>query len=224
MLMISAGLVLAGMPDTVTATLAQHAHRKHLGLEGDTGHADAVVGLLGHGAGDVRAVPGTVLGQRAVVTLVIVFDPVAIVLRTGYAIIGRAARGLRVADEVVAFQQVADQVRMLRQDAGVDHRHHDALALRNVPRRRRDRSAPVPAARRRHAARCGAASRPLRRTAPTGRPAVPSARAAVRPGPGGPARGAGPRRWRACAPPAGRACWRGRCRRTGWHGSAPTAL
>ncbi|KAG1550028.1 hypothetical protein G6F50_013309 [Rhizopus delemar] len=103
---------------------------------GDTGHADAVVGLLGHGAGDVRAVPGTVLGQRAVVTLVIVFDPVAIVLRTGYAIIGRAARGLRVADEVVAFQQVADQVRMLRQDAGVDHRHHDALALRNVPRRR----------------------------------------------------------------------------------------
>ncbi|KAG1321193.1 hypothetical protein G6F63_013901 [Rhizopus arrhizus] len=67
----------------VTATLAQHAHRKHLGLEGDTGHADAVVGLLGHGAGDVRAVPGTVLGQRAVVTLVIVFDPVAIVLRTG---------------------------------------------------------------------------------------------------------------------------------------------
>ncbi len=102
----------------------------------DTGHADAVVGLLGDGAGHVGPVPGAVFRLRAVVALVGVLHPVTVVLRARHAVVGGTARGLGVADEVVAFQQVADQVRMLRQDAGVEHGDDHAFALRNVPGRR----------------------------------------------------------------------------------------
>src|SRR5690606_8991571 len=65
----------------VATALAEHAHRQHLGLVRDTGHADAVVGLLGHGAGHVGTVPGAVLRDGAGVALVVVLDPVTIVLR-----------------------------------------------------------------------------------------------------------------------------------------------
>src|SRR5690606_30237597 len=72
----------------VAAALAEHAHRQHPGLVGHAGHADAVVGGFGDGPGDVGAVPGTVLGQRTGVALVVVLHPVALVQRTRDAIIG----------------------------------------------------------------------------------------------------------------------------------------
>ncbi|MNI40331.1 hypothetical protein D3C73_945490 [compost metagenome] len=84
----------------------------------------------------MRAVPGTAFRFRAGVALVGRFHPVAVVGGTRCAAIVRAARGFLVTDEIVAFQQVAAEVRHARQDAGIEHGDHDALALREVPRGR----------------------------------------------------------------------------------------
>src|SRR3546814_4567631 len=48
----------------VAAAVPEHAHRQDLGVVGDAGHARCVVGQLGAGgAGNVRAVPRTVVGR-----------------------------------------------------------------------------------------------------------------------------------------------------------------
>src|SRR3546814_11204677 len=48
----------------VAAAVSEHAHRQDLGVVGDAGHARCVVGQPGAGgAGNVRAVPRTVVGR-----------------------------------------------------------------------------------------------------------------------------------------------------------------
>ena len=85
------------------AARRQHLDRHDLGAEGDAGDADAVVGRLRDGAGDVRAVAVIVAGVGAVVDEVPAGDDL----------------GLR-------------QIRHLG-DAGVDDGDDHALALRGLP-------------------------------------------------------------------------------------------
>src|SRR3546814_21142776 len=80
----------------VAAAGSEHAHRQDLGVVGDAGHARCVVGQLGAGgAGNVRAVPRTVVGR---VLCVGAFDQT--LLLRGPVAQARAARG--AADGVTA--------------------------------------------------------------------------------------------------------------------------
>ncbi|KAG1188557.1 hypothetical protein G6F35_014240 [Rhizopus arrhizus] len=123
--MTSAGLALAGTPLT-------HADRHDLGVERGAGHAGAVVGHRRHRAGDVGAVPAGVGGWNARAALVGTV-PVAFVVRIAVAATA-ITRHRRIADEIVARQDVGIEVRMVG-DAGVDDRHHHAGAGRLVPGR-----------------------------------------------------------------------------------------
>src|SRR5690606_17278785 len=63
--------------------------------------------------------------------------PVAVVQRTGHALVGGTARDEGIGDEVVAVEQAGGDIRMRGQDAGVEDRHHHAFTLRLVPGRLR---------------------------------------------------------------------------------------
>src|SRR5690606_31308154 len=104
-----------------------------VGVVGDAGHADAVVGgLRAGGAGHVGAVPGTVAllaGFRAGVA----DGPVAEVPAAGHALVGVASRHERVGDEVVALVGERGVDVGVFADAGVEHRDGDAVAVGQVP-------------------------------------------------------------------------------------------
>ncbi len=79
-------------------------------------------------------VPAAVAYRRTVVAGIGGGHPVTVVECTRHAAIGGTTRAAGLADEVVALQQGAGgEIRVLGQDAGIEHGHHDALALRDVP-------------------------------------------------------------------------------------------
>ncbi len=119
------------------AAMTQHAYRQHLGLVGHTGAADAVAGGFGNRSGHVRAVPGAFAGGGKKPAFAIGCFPIPVIQRTWRTCIGGTSRDVRAGDEVVALQQIAGQVRMPRQDAGIDDRHDHALALGGGPGCRR---------------------------------------------------------------------------------------
>src|SRR5690606_16354442 len=124
--------------------MAKHAHRLHFRTVGQAGNVLRVVGHGRHRARHVRAMPGAGGNPRAPVAHAavgpvarIVGVVVATVAVTGHVRIQALVGGLAVvADEVVAGDDVADQVRMVRV-TGVEHGDHDTLAAGDVPRGRR---------------------------------------------------------------------------------------
>ncbi|MNM67853.1 hypothetical protein D3C81_793960 [compost metagenome] len=120
------------------AARTQHAHRHHLRLECQAGEVDPVVGVLGDGARDMAAVPRTGIGGVRIgarpAGAVVLLDPVTDVPAADNAVVGGTARHALVADHVVAGNDGGLQVRVALRDAGVDHRHHHAFTLRDIPR------------------------------------------------------------------------------------------
>src|SRR5690606_4191141 len=132
----------AGGPDDgvvdvalVATAVAEHAQVQDVGVVGDAGHADAVVGQLrAGGAGDVGAVPGAV-ALDAAFRARIADGPVAQVPAAGHAFVGLAAGHEGVGDEVVAGVGIRGVDVGMFGDAGIDHRDGDAVAVGQVPGR-----------------------------------------------------------------------------------------
>ena len=109
---------------------AEHAHRQQHHLTADARHADAVVRRRTDQARRLGAVPAAVADVARRVAAPDHADvgsghAVARVGRIGVAairVVGRAG----VADEVIAAQQLARQVRVVEAHAGVEHRDDDA--------------------------------------------------------------------------------------------------
>src|SRR5690606_27262973 len=120
--------------------------RQDVGVVGDAGHADAVVGgLRAGGAGHVRAMPGAV-ALLAAFRARIADGPVAQVPAAGSAVVRVASGDEGIGDEVVAgVGERGVDVGMLG-DAGVQDGDGDAGAVGQVPRRRYVRAATVGAA------------------------------------------------------------------------------
>ena len=77
---------------------------------------------------------GAVPGAAANVALAGIVIPVAVVQCPRHALGGRAAGNEGIGDEVIAFQQRTGlEVRVRRQDAGIDHGHDHTLTLAGFP-------------------------------------------------------------------------------------------
>ena len=102
----------------------------------NAGKARPVIGLLGDGAGDMTTVPGTrcrPVRRRAERDAVVLLLPVTKVPAAWNATVLGPTRHARVADHVVTRDHVVLQVQRPLHDAGVEHRHHDALAGGDLP-------------------------------------------------------------------------------------------
>src|SRR3546814_9877639 len=122
----------------VAAALPEHAHRQDLGVVGDAGPARCVVAQLGAGgAGNVRAVPRTVVGRVLCVGAFaqprFLRGPVAQVLAAGGAAVGVRAGDEGIGDEVVARVGKRGIDVGMRGDAGIEHGDHDTVAVGQVP-------------------------------------------------------------------------------------------
>ncbi len=113
--------------------MPEHAHRQHFRPVGDACPANAVVGGFGNRAGHVRAVPAAVAGHREQPAVAVFGNPIAEVQCAGHTLGRGATREERIGDEVVAGEQIAGQIRVIGQDAGIQYRHYDAFALRCFP-------------------------------------------------------------------------------------------
>ena len=132
----------------VAEALAEHAHRQHAHVPAGTRHAHAVVGGRADDARHLRAVPRAVAGVAAVEGAIhgigmgtrIGVDlrlrqPVARVAGVGVAAVA-VVRDRRVADHVVASQQLARQVGVIETHPGVEHGDdHAGAAHGGVPGR-----------------------------------------------------------------------------------------
>ena len=117
----------------VGAAAAQEADGHDLGVRGDTRDTIAVVRVRGDGAGYMGTVPGRLLTLVPVLAASVIggaltrFGPVSLV--RGIVVVAVVVTGaLGVGDEVVARQELALEVRVVGQDAGVDDGDRDALA------------------------------------------------------------------------------------------------
>ncbi len=110
---------------------AQRAYVLDLGVERHAGDTDIVVGGRRHRPGNMGTVPAAVIRNTEDVALACV--PVALVV--GIVIPAIAVAGGRdIRDEVVAGDGLAHEL-LVRSRAGIEHRDHDAVARRLVPRR-----------------------------------------------------------------------------------------
>lgn len=114
----------------LAGALAQHANGLHLGIEGNAGDAQSVVGLGGDGAGHMGAMPAGV-GGRAAHAAFARGGPVAGVAGIGVAAVAIVGDG-GLGDHVVAGHGLAGQVGM-GPDAGVDDGYDHARAGGTVP-------------------------------------------------------------------------------------------
>ncbi len=148
----------------VAETLAEHAHGQHSDIAPDARHADAIVGERRDQTGDLRAVPGAVLGRicaliewAADLRQLCLRHPVSRIGRIGVPTVA-IVRDDGIADHVVARKEIAavihgQQIGVIEAHTCVDDRHDNVRrAGGHVPRgldvdRRRDdvrRRAQVP--------------------------------------------------------------------------------
>src|SRR5690606_42074186 len=105
-----------------------HAARRTPGVMRGAAHAEAVAGGLGDGTGNMGTVERT--GRDLALGGIVV--PVAVVVGTGDALVGLAARQERVSNEVVALQHIAVEI-LGAGDVGGEHGDHHARAAVPYP-------------------------------------------------------------------------------------------